>query len=65
MAITKTQRRNLRAILARLDTKDPDFRASPEVKAALEGPLDLYLRSWVLPMLREVADGKSVPHLLP
>lgn len=45
-------------IEAQLDPSDPGFKGSDEVRKALEtGELRIYVESWILPHLRELATG--------
>ena len=55
--ITKTEQALLRKALANLDTSDPKFGGTDEIRAKLDDPqLRLFLRSWILPHVRMVAE---------
>ena len=55
--LTKKQRADLQQAIGALDYESPRFHASEHVTTLLKDPdLDLYLRTWVLPYLRDVAE---------
>lgn len=59
MALTKAQRIAIDLAFSRINPKDPGFRASEEVRAALSGDARLYLETWVYPLLASVLDGEQ------
>ncbi len=57
--MTKTQLRILRKLRSRLDTKDAGHTASEEITEAFDGPCNLYLGTWVLPLIQALIDNGS------